>query len=147
MVTTAIGYIILLATTNKVAPIAGACFVAAGFYPSVILTVSWITINHGWYTKRSTAFAMAQITSQGLSIMGTQIYRNPPRYFVGHGIVLGFLLLALCFIVCNFWYMKRENRKRDQIAQNHTAAGTKNPDSEKGVAELFDYHPNFRYVL
>lgn len=147
MATSAIGYVILIATTNPVALIAGTCFVAAGLYPSVILTVSWITINHGGYTKRATAFAMAQITSQGLSIMGTQIYRNPPRYIAGHGTLLGFFCLALCAITCNFLWMRRENRKRDALAQEFVAAGTKNPDSEKKTDELFDYHPDFRYIL
>jgi hypothetical protein len=145
--TTATGYIILLAMTNPVALIAGTCFVAAGPYPSVILTVSWITINHGGYTKRSTAWAMAQLTSQGLSIMGTQIYRNPPRYFAGHGVVLAFFCLALCSVICNFLWMGRENRKRDEAARLFMTAGTKNPECEKGIAELFDYHPDFRYVL
>ena len=147
MSTSAVGFIILITTTNKVALIAGTCFVASGLYPGIILTVSWITINHGGYTKRSTAFAMAQITGQGLAIMGTQIYRHPPRYLAGHGTLLGFFVLALCSITCNYLWMRRENHKRDaraaQAPQDHST--TEFDETKQG--ELYDFHPDFRYIL
>jgi hypothetical protein len=147
MSTTAVGYIILITTTNRIALIAGTCFVASGLYPSIILTVSWITINHGGYTKRSTAFAMAQITGQGLSIMGTQIYRHPPRYIAGHGTLLGFFALALCSIVCNYLWMRRENRRRDARAAEATQDQATAELDESKIEELYDFHPEFRYIL
>ncbi|KUJ17697.1 MFS general substrate transporter [Mollisia scopiformis] len=147
MATSSVGYIILMATTNKVALIAGTCFVASGLYPAVILTVSWITINHGGYTKRSTAWAMAQITGQGLSIIGTQVYRTPPRYLAGHGTLLGFFCLALVSIVCNWFWMRRENHRKDARAEEFRAAGTKDEEAEKSMDELLDKHPSFKYIL
>jgi hypothetical protein len=147
MATTSVGFIILMSTTNKVALIAGTCFVTSGLYPGIILTVSWITINHGGYTKRSTAWAMAQITGQGLSIIGTQVYRHPPRFLAGHGTLLGFFLLALCSIVANFFWMKRENHRKDSKAAEFQNSGTKDPEAEKGADELLDFHPDFRYIL
>lgn len=145
--TSAAGYILLIATTNKVALIAGTCLVSAGLYPGIILTVAWITINHGGYTKRSTAFAMAQISGQSCSIIGTQVYRNPPRYIAGHATLLGFFCLALCAIVCNWFWMRRENRRRDERAEEFRRTGTKDAEAEKSVDELLDYHPEFRYIL
>ena len=147
MATSSIGFVILMTTTNKVALIAGTCFVTSGLYPSIILTVSWITINHGGYTKRSTAWAMAQITGQGLSIIGTQVYRHPPRYLAGHGTLLGFFTLALCAIVCNYLWMRKGNRKRDERAEEIQRLGTKDEQGEKVGEELYDFHPDFRYIL
>jgi hypothetical protein len=51
----------------KVALIASIYFVTSGLYLGIILTVSWIAINYYGYTKQGTAWAMAQITGQGLS--------------------------------------------------------------------------------
>jgi hypothetical protein len=147
MATSSAGFIILMTTTNKVALIAGTCFVTSGLYPGVILTVSWITINHSGYTKRSTAWAMAQITGQGLSIIGTQVYRHPPRYLSGHGTLLAFFSLALFSIVCNYLWMRKENRNRDTRAEEFRTLGTKDVDAEKSVNELLDFHPDFRYIL
>jgi hypothetical protein len=147
MATSSVRFIILLTTTNKIALIAGTCFVTSGLYPRIILTVSWITINHSGYTKRSTAWAMAQITGQGLSIIGTQVYRHPPRYLSGHGTLLAFFLLALCSIVCNYLWMRRENRTKDSRAEEFRTLGTKDQEAEKSVDELLDFHPDFRYIL
>ena len=147
MTTSSVGFIILMSTTNKIALIAGTCFVTSGLYPGIILTVSWITINHSGYTKRSTAWAMAQITGQGLSIIGTQVYRHPPRYLSGHGTLLVFFLLALCSIACNYLWMRRENRTKDMRAEEFRTLGTKDQEAEKSVDELLDFHPNFRYIL
>ncbi|RDW65994.1 hypothetical protein BP6252_09629 [Coleophoma cylindrospora] len=147
LATSSIGFIILLSTTNRIALIAGTCFVASGLYPGIILTVSWVTINHGGYTKRSTAWAMAQITGQGLSIIGTQVYRHPPRFLAGHGCLLGFFIAAMLATVANWWYMRRENRKRDHRADEFRTRGVKDEKAEKSADELLDWHPDFRYIL
>jgi hypothetical protein len=43
--------------------------------------------------------------------------------------------------------MKRGNARKDAKAVEFNRLGQKDPDSGKGIDELFDYHPNFRYVL
>jgi hypothetical protein len=147
LATTSTGFIILLSTTNRIALIAGTCFVTSGLYPGIILTVSWVTINHGGYTKRSTAWAMAQITGQGLSIVGTQVYRHPPRFLAGHGCLLAFFAAAMVATVGNWWYMRRENCKRDDRVEECRIRGIKDDQAEKGEDELLDWHPFFRYIL
>jgi hypothetical protein len=49
------GFIVLLSTTNKVALVAGACFVCAGAYPQLVVSVAWTLTFHGGYTKRALA--------------------------------------------------------------------------------------------
>ncbi len=144
---TVVGIVIVLATTNKTALVAGCCFIAAGAYPAAVICATWLANNHAGYTKRCTAWAVAQLFTQGYSIIATQIYDNPPRYFKGHGVLLGFNMLgaasaALCYVL-----MKRENEKRDQIAQDRTSRGEHDPDNVKTYEELCDYHPQFRYKL
>ena len=90
---------------------------------------------------------MAQITGQGLSIVGTQVYRHPPRYLAGHGTLLGFFVLGLSATVGNWWWMRRENAKRDSVADECARTGTKDERAEIGEEELLDWHPEFRYIL
>lgn len=59
--TAIVGLIILLATTNKVALVARACFVSAGAYPGLVVSVAWLLTFHGGYTKRATAAWFNQI--------------------------------------------------------------------------------------
>jgi MFS family permease len=145
--TTMIGYILLMTNTNKVALIAGTCFVTSGLYPGIMICASWITINHGGYSKRATAFAFAQIVGQCLSIIGTQVYRKPPRFLAGHGTLLAFYCAAFAATFINYFYMKRQNKKKEAVAAEWAARGLPNPDSAKSYEELYDYHPDFRYIL
>ncbi|OCK99096.1 MFS general substrate transporter [Cenococcum geophilum 1.58] len=147
LATSGIGYIILMATTNKVALIAGACLVTLGIFPGGILNVAWININHGGYTKRSTAWAMAQVTGNACGIVGTQVYRDPPRFLAGHGTLLGSLVLAIGATVTNYLWMKTANRKKEESVMKWRNEGRENPNRNKTYEELLDYHPDFKYIL
>ena len=114
--TSSIGYIILMATTNKAALIIGTCLVALGIYPAGVLNATWININHGGYTKRSTAWAMAQIVGNTCGIVGTQVYRDPPRFLTGHGTLLAFLVLAMVTTMTHYIWMKTANKSKEVIA-------------------------------
>jgi hypothetical protein len=90
---------------------------------------------------------MAQITGQGLSIVGTQVYRHPPRYLAGHGTLLGFFVLGMAATVGNWLYMRRENKKRNE-RQVVEVSGLGSEEKEgMGEEELLDWHPGFRYIL
>ena len=147
LVTTIIGLLMLLATTNKVALIAGCCFITTGAYPAIGIGASWITSMHGGYSKRSTAFGVCQIFIQGYSIIGTQVYKKPPRFYTGHGVLLGLTILALiCTLVLYFW-LKKQNRERDAAAESRKDNGEPDLSLYKSFEELYDYHPNWRYPV
>lgn len=144
--TSIVGFFILLSTTNKVALIAGCCFVAAGAYPCITIGASWISYLHGGYTKRSMAFAVSQMFVQGYSIIGTQIYKKPPRYFLGHGVMLGFYLVALICDITLYVWLGRINRNRDAEAAVRRE-GSLSEIQVGDYEELCDYHPDWRYMI
>jgi MFS family permease len=145
--TSVTGFVIVIATTNKAALVAGCCFVAAGCYPAIVIASVWLMNNNAGYTKRSTAWATTQVFIQCYSIISTQIYDNPPRYFKGHGVLLAFNVLGVVAAVINYFLMKRENAKRNHIAEEYAARGEEHPDLDKTFEEVCDYHPSFRYKL
>ena len=140
-------YILLLTGTNKAVLLVGCCFVAAGAYPAVTCSTYWILINHAGYTKRATAWAVAQIFIQCYSIISTQVYTDPPRFFKGHGTLLGLNALGVVGTLIVMRLMSQENKRRAAVEAEFAARGTVNPESEKDYEELCDYHPSFRYVL
>ncbi|OKL55471.1 hypothetical protein UA08_09207 [Talaromyces atroroseus] len=142
-----IGYILLLSSTNKVVLIAGCCFVSAGAYPAVILSSAWVLISNAGYTKRATAWAIAQIFIQCYSIISTQVYTDPPRFFKGHGTLLGLNALGVVAVMITMWIFDRENKRRDIVAADFAARGEINPDSNRSYEDLCDKHPDFRYTL
>lgn len=142
---TATGFIILLATTNKVALVAGACFVAGGAYRSLVVGVSWMLTFHGGYTKRATASWINQVFVQGYSIIATQVYRDAPRFFLGHGIALGIYAIAILSAIASWWICSRANQAKDQRQAELAAAGEVDPDMDEDYERLCDYHPGYRY--
>jgi MFS family permease len=142
-----LGFILVIATTQKAVLLAGCCLVAIGSYPGVVLGASYIILNQAGYTKRSTAWAMAQVFMQCYSIISTQVYIHPPRYFLGHGVLIGLNAVGVAALLVVYRIMARENKRSDELAAQCAAEGSALPGAEKSLEELCDYHPSFRYVL
>ena len=51
------------------------------------------------------------------AVLGTQLYRteSAPRFFVGHGFALGYLIANLVVVSTLWVVLRRENRKRDEL--------------------------------
>lgn len=114
-----IGYIILITNTSPSkkpgVSYVGTFFAAAGIYPSTALALSWPANNVSGQTKRAVVGAM-QISIGNLgAVLGTQLYRpaTAPRYLLGHGFALGYLVANVAVTCIIWWYLERQNKKRD----------------------------------
>ncbi|MCJ1316459.1 hypothetical protein MMC15_001780 [Xylographa vitiligo] len=111
-----IGYIILLSAPSAGASYFGTILAASGIYPATAIVLSWPANNVSGQTKRATANAM-QISIGNLgAVLGTQLYRSDdgPRYFLGHGFALGYLM-ANVLVVGTLWaILRRENERRER---------------------------------
>ena len=109
-----VGYIILLSAPSPGASYFGTILAASGIYPATAIVLSWPANNVSGQTKRATANAM-QISIGNLgAVLGTQLYRSNdgPRYFLGHGFALGYLV-ANVFVVGTLWaVLRQENGRR-----------------------------------
>ncbi|KAK5045172.1 hypothetical protein LTR84_009505 [Exophiala bonariae] len=112
-----IGYILLLTDHRPGVSYLGTIFAATGIYPSVALVLAWPANNVSGQTKRAIANAL-QISIGNLgAVLGTQLYRTEtaPRYYLGHGFALGYLVANLV-VVSTLWYvLKRENTRKEAI--------------------------------
>lgn len=113
-----IGYIILLTAPTKKPGISylGTIFAAAGIYPSCAIVLSWATANVSGQTKRATATAMTITIGNLGAVLGTQLYRpkTSPRWHLGHGFALGYLVANL-LVTATLWVsLRRENRIKSE---------------------------------
>lgn len=125
----AIGYIMLLANTSPLSrpglSYAATFFAAGGIYPATALVLSWPAINVSGQTKRAVANAM-QITIGNLgAVLGTQLYRanDGPRFVVGHGFALGYLVANVVLCATLRWVLKRENARKKALAGDVVVVG------------------------
>jgi MFS family permease len=115
-----IGYIILISnkhpTKRPGVSYVGTFFAAAGIYPSTALALAWPANNVSGQTKRAVVGAM-QISIGNLgAVLGTQLYRpkTAPRYVLGHGFALGYLIANLVVTGLIWFVLSKENKRRDE---------------------------------
>ena len=81
--------------------------------------LSWPAANVSGQAKRATATAMTITIGNLGAVFGTQLYRpkTSPRWHLGHGFALGYLVCNI-LVVCTLWAcLNRENRvKRERVA-------------------------------
>lgn len=111
-----IGYIILLSAPSDKPGVSyfGTILAAAGIYPSCAIVLSWPTANVSGQSKRATATAMTITVGNLGAVIGTQLYRpnTSPRWYLGHGFALGYLVANICVAVTLWVCLARENAKK-----------------------------------
>jgi len=139
-----IGYIILISNKNPTkhpgVSYVGTFFAAAGIYPSTALALAWPANNVSGQTKRAVAGAM-QISIGNLgAVLGTQLYRpkTAPRYLLGHGFALGYLVANLVVTGAIWFVLSRENKRRDDT-------GVKGGFENVGEAETWEGDDDLRW--
>lgn len=112
-----IGYILLLSDPRPGVSYVGTIFAAAGIYPAVAIVLSWPANNVSGQTKRCIANAMQISIGNCGAVLGTQLYRTEtaPRYFLGHGFALGYLVANIVVVFILWQVLNRENAEKARI--------------------------------
>ncbi|PVU90034.1 hypothetical protein BB559_004820 [Furculomyces boomerangus] len=112
-----------------------------GLNPTVVLALTWSSINQSGIYKGLIASAMIISfgTIPGATVPRLFVAKYSPDYIAAHSIILGFTALSglLSFILG--MYFKKENARRDNnpVDLSHL--------SEFDQREMFNDHPNFRF--
>ncbi|CZT05389.1 related to allantoate permease [Rhynchosporium agropyri] len=111
-----IGYVFLLSTDTPAVQYIGTFLAACGVYPMIPIMVMWNGNNIGGSTKRGAGIAIQIAFGNCGGVISSFIYRNGdrPRYFLGHGVCLGFLCMSFVLIVFQWFALGRINKRRDE---------------------------------
>lgn len=139
-----VGFTMMLASSKPGVQYAGTFLGAMGIYPAVSLTIAWVANNVEGVYKRGIVLGMVIGWGNLNGVVSSNVYINPPRFFEGHGIIVGYLFFGLFGGSVLFYAMlRRENRlrlagKRDHLVEGKTA---------KEIDGMFDGRPDFIYTL
>ena len=103
--------------------------------------MAWISNNVAGNYKRATALAIHVGWGNMGGAMSSNFYRiqDSPQFFLGHGLSLGFLAMAMIAVITLRIGYQRANKKREnQSLEGYT-------DLE--LSRMGDKAPNFRYGL
>ncbi|RKU45327.1 hypothetical protein DL546_007552 [Coniochaeta pulveracea] len=137
------GFAMLIATDTPAVQYAGTFLGALGIYPCISNTISWMANNTEGVYKRGVVLGFVIGWGNLNGIVSSNIFYQAPRYYVGHGVILGYMALFLFGgSVFMTLMLRRENAKRRRGERDHWAVGK----TDKEVEALGDKRPDFFYT-
>ncbi|KAK0716085.1 major facilitator superfamily domain-containing protein [Lasiosphaeris hirsuta] len=111
-----VGLILLVATQNPAVKYVGCFFLASGIYPNVPQGVAWNGNNIGGSLKRGVGIAMHVGFGNLGGTISAYLYlsKDGPRYYPGHGTLMGCQFMAMILSIFMTLYLRRENARRDR---------------------------------
>ncbi|KAF8753737.1 Major Facilitator Superfamily [Rhizoctonia solani] len=139
------GFSMLIASDKPAVQYTAVFVASAGAFPNASMCMAWCGNNFGGAMKRSVAIAMVVAFGNlgGLVASYTYISRNAPRYYSGHGTLIGVLALGAITALVVHIYCRIENKRRDRAykaPELYTEEELKS-ESRKGDSATF-----FRFV-
>ncbi|RAK80017.1 MFS general substrate transporter [Aspergillus fijiensis CBS 313.89] len=140
------GFCMLLGSKTPGVQYAGVFLGAMGIYPCIANTISWVSNNVEGVYKRGITLGLMIGWGNLNGIVSSNIYRieDAPRFYPGHGVVLGYLVMFLFGgSVTQYLLLRKENRRRLRGERDHRLEGL----GTEGVEVLGDKRPDFIYTL
>jgi MFS family permease len=144
MMTSCIGWIILLVVTNNQHARYFATFLLVmGSFAAIPLTLSWVSNNSGSESQRVVQLGMLNSIGQCFAILAAFIFpsNEKPFWRKGFGLNLAFNALAAIVAVALYLNLRRENARRDR-----KEGGRPSNMTDVDVHTYNDLAPGFRYV-
>jgi hypothetical protein len=93
-------------------------YITLSFWSAQTLALSMISRNVAGQTKKTVAVATNFIVWAAGNAIGPQVFLSydGPRYFIAFATHLGCYCLLVIVIVALRWYLRRENKRRDELA-------------------------------
>jgi len=140
----AVGFGMLLGSADPHVQYAGCFLGALGIYPCIANTISWVSNNIEGVYKRGIVLGFVIGWGNINGVVSSNIYFEAPRFKVGHGVVMAYMLVCLVggSTLLHF-LLKRENEARKEGKRDHLVEGKSLQEAEK----LGDQRPDFIYTV
>jgi len=139
-----VGFAMLLGSENLHIKYAGTFLGALGIYPCIANTITWVSNNIEGSYKRGVVLGFVIGWGNLNGIVSSNIYFAGPKYSVGHGVVMAYMILFLLGgSILMEMLLIRENKARRAGKRDHWVEGL----SQKEAEALGDMRPDFMYTL
>lgn len=137
------GFSMLIGSDRPGIQYAGTFLGALGIYPCISNTISWMANNIEGVYKRGVVLGFVIGWGNLNGIVSSNIYFEAPRYFVGHGLILAYMVVFLLGGSLAMTILLRiENARRIRGERNGWTAGL----SDNEIEALGDNRPDFLYT-
>ncbi|KAM0756371.1 MFS general substrate transporter [Meredithblackwellia eburnea MCA 4105] len=115
------GFAMNIGSTNAKIRYAGVFLGASGIYPCIPLVVAWAANSFGGSLKRAVGMAIVISVGNAGGVISSYVYRSKdaPRFYLGHGAVMGFifLMLATAAVMIPILSAKNSKKEKEEIAR------------------------------
>ncbi|KAG8767381.1 hypothetical protein FRC19_004897 [Serendipita sp. 401] len=141
----------LISTKNIHVQYAGTFFAASGIYANVPGGVAWNSNNIGGHTKRAVGIAAHVAFGNLGGTIAAFLFqsKHAPRYFPGFATLIATTTCSALLSLFMTIYLRRENARRDRVAQENGWPAPENYTEEMKEAEREkgDNASFFRYTI
>ncbi|KAL1901142.1 hypothetical protein Cpir12675_000631 [Ceratocystis pirilliformis] len=138
------GFLMVMLSTSPSVQYTGTFLAAAGTYALIPISLAWVANNIEGMYKRGITMGLVVGWGNLNGIVSSNVYFDGPRFFQGHGVVLGYFSICTIFGSSLMMYMlNHENNLRREGKRDHWIAGK----SEQEIAEMGDNRPDFHYII
>ncbi|KAF1984605.1 MFS nicotinic acid transporter-like protein Tna1 [Aulographum hederae CBS 113979] len=141
-----IGFSMLLGSGDPHVQYAAVFLGALGIYPCISNTISWASNNVEGVYKRGVTLGFVIGWGNLNGVVSSNIYqtKDSPRFFPGHGVVLGYMTVFLLGgSVVTTILLRKENRARQNGKRDYLAEGK----TQQEIEMLGDMRPDFMYTV
>lgn len=140
---TAVGYIILLTTTNLAARLVATCLITAGANAPATICFAWMASANVGYTFRGSALAIINIVAHLISLGGQQAFVDPPLYHQGETVALAVVLVTAGLTCVLMLYFRMMNAKKRREQHSEKAEELR----ALSIDQIGNKHPDFFFSL
>ncbi|PVH92544.1 MFS general substrate transporter [Periconia macrospinosa] len=136
---TAVGYIVLLTTTNLAGRLVATCLITGGANAPATICFAWMASANVGYTYRGSALSMINIMAHLIALGGQQAFIDPPLYRRGETVSVVVVLVTAGLTVVLLLYFRRMNAKKRREQYSEQA------EKWRGLSidEIGNRHPDF----
>ncbi|TFK66245.1 MFS general substrate transporter [Pluteus cervinus] len=138
-----VGYIILDTQDKPGSAYVGTILVAVGVYSTIAVDVAWASSTAGGDVRKGVVIALVIGVGNLGGICSSFIYFDPPRFFAGHGTMMGWLSLTILLSIFTMWDFNHRNKKREEYCKQN---GIDESNSSE-FADAGSESPLFRFTL
>lgn len=145
IVSSMVGYGMLLADNGTATSYAGTFFVAVGIFTGAGISFAWVPTNNPRYGKRAFSTGMHLTIGNSSGVASPFLFSTEyaPKFTVSYAASIGLLGVSLILNIILHLHFKRQNKIRDEGKQDHLMEGK----TDIEIEAMGERSPRFRFAV
>ncbi|KAL0938280.1 major facilitator superfamily transporter [Colletotrichum truncatum] len=143
IVSSIVGYGMLIAEKGNAVSYAGTFFVSIGIFTSAGISFAWVPSNNPRYGKRAFSTGMHLTIGNSSGVAAPFLFADSNSFATGYAASMGMLVFSFALNVILHMHFRRQNKLRDEGKQDYLMEGK----TEEEIEAMGEKSPRFRFAI